>query len=218
MRANSLGLSILIALTNCVLPGTSPLWRSDGRNQEISMATQSALPPVEIKFISQRSQRPPLVSLFFDITLRNDQSEPRWFILPSKLNLPPGKGVDGVEVFHLGGKGRVIIGRFQGTGGFQILLLPPKAEVTLRGLPISFWGIPPKDSLSVDVIIADRLTIGNEPAEAWFSSDPTSDVRADVTFAQSERVTSKFTPDRHEVQVLMAGDLRMKLQVKLTSD
>ena len=38
-------------------------------------------------------------------------------------------GVDTLEVFAPRGKGRVRIGRFLGTGGFQALLLPPGADI-----------------------------------------------------------------------------------------
>ena len=101
--------------------------------------------PAEIRFRELRMRKPPLVELYFDVVLRNDRAEPRWFLVPS--NLGPGTsalltkgGVDGVEVFGPRGKGRVVIGHFLGTGGFYALLLPARAEVRLQMFPISYWG------------------------------------------------------------------------------
>src|SRR5436309_15143815 len=73
-------------------------------------------------------------------------------------------GVDTLEVFAPRGQGRVIIGHFLGTGGFQALLLPPQAEVRLRLFPISYWGDPP-DRLRIEVVIARTFSIGGERAE-----------------------------------------------------
>src|SRR5207249_2414368 len=93
-------------------------------------------PAAEIKFREMHFRKPPLVELIFDVVLRNDRRSPRWFLLPSKLG--PGQasmekgGIDALEVYAPRGKGRVRIGHFLGTGGFQALLLPPHAEIRLR--------------------------------------------------------------------------------------
>src|ERR1700730_17082211 len=130
----------------------------------ITYFSQTPRPAAEIKFREMRLRKPPLVELYFDVLLRNNQAEPRWFLLPSNLSsesAPAGAkgGVDGVEVFAPHGKGRVIIGHFLGTGGFQALLLPAHAEVRLRMFPISYWGDLP-DRIQVDVVAAKRLMIG----------------------------------------------------------
>src|SRR5713101_8389779 len=41
--------------------------------------------PAEIKFRELRMRKPPLVELYFDVVLRNDRAEPRWFLVPSNL-------------------------------------------------------------------------------------------------------------------------------------
>ena len=117
-------------------------------------------------------RKPPLVEIVFDVVLRNDRAQPRWFLLPShmypdKPGIPEKGGVDALEVFAPRGKGRVIVGRFLGTGGYQALLLPAHAEIHLRGLPISYWGDVP-DSLQVGVLVAKRLMIGSDPPRSWF--------------------------------------------------
>src|SRR5438132_662426 len=116
--------------------------------------SQTPRPPAEIKFREMHFRKPPLVELVFDVLLRNDRAQPRWFLLPS--NLGPGHasigekgGVDALEVFAPRGSGRVVIGHFLGTGGFQALLLPAHAEIHLRALPISYWGDVP-DRLQIE--------------------------------------------------------------------
>jgi hypothetical protein len=178
--------------------------------------------PAEIKFRELRMRKPPLVELYFDVALRNDHVEPRWFLVHS--NLGPGTsalltkgGVDGVEVFGPRGKGRVVIGHFLGTGGFYALLLPARAEVRLRMFPISYWGDLP-DHVQVEVVVAKRLTIGGEPAAAWFGLNPTCSARADITesvLSQTRMLRSWHTPDRKEVTTLSEGESRVELAVSL---
>jgi hypothetical protein len=178
--------------------------------------------PAEIKFRELRMRKPPLVELYFDVMLRNDRAESRWFLVPS--NLGPGTsallskgGIDGVEVFAPRGSGRVIVGHFLGTGGFYALLLPARAEVHLRMFPISYWGDLP-DQLQVEVVTAKRLMIGGEPATAWFGLNPTSSARADITesvLSQNRMVRSRHTPDRKEVEVVKEKESRFKLEISL---
>src|SRR5262245_53489696 len=42
-------------------------------------------PIFEIKHVSTYGMKPPLKALRFDVTLRNDRDEARWFLLPSTL-------------------------------------------------------------------------------------------------------------------------------------
>lgn len=177
---------------------------------------------VEIKFRELHMRKPPLVELDFDVVLRNDRAEPRWFLLPSNLGsenspLLAKGGVDGVEVFAPRGSGRVIIGHFLGTGGFYALLLPARAEVHLRMFPISYWGDLP-DQLPVEVVTAKRLTIGGEPASAWFGLNPSASARANITenvLSQNRMVSSRHTPDRKEVVTSIEKDGRFRIRVSL---
>ena len=178
--------------------------------------------PAEIKFRELRMRKPPLVELYFDIVLRNDRPRQSWFLLPS--NLGPGTsallskgGVDGVEVFAPRGRGRVVVGHFLGTGGFYALLLPAHAEVHLRMFPISYWGDLP-DQVQIEVVNAKRLTIGGEPAAAWFGLNPTSSVRADISESvlnQNRMIRSRHTPDRKEVETVSENQSRFKIEVSL---
>lgn len=182
----------------------------------------STRPAAEMTFREMRFRKPPLVELYFDVLLRNDRAESRWFLLPSNLNpesteIAAKGGVDTLEVFAPHGKGRVIIGRFLGTGGFQALLLPARSEVRLRLLPISFWGDLP-DQLQVEIVIAKRLTIDGKDAATWFNVSPASSVNADIPenpTNSSRMIRSRHTPDNREVTTHIEQDQRIKLPVSL---
>ena len=182
----------------------------------------SSRPSVEMRFREMRYGKPPLVELYFDVVLRNERAESRWFLLPKSLGpgiarIGTSGGIDGVEVFAPHGKGRVIIGRFLGTGGFQALLLSPRAQVRIRRFPISFWGDLP-DYLRVEVITAQRLTIGGETPEAWFPVNPMSSVRVDIVERADNpmrALRSRHTSDNKEVATLIEEDQRFELNVAL---
>jgi hypothetical protein len=182
-------------------------------------------PPAEITFREMRLRKPPLAELNFNVTLHNYQTGPRWFLLPS--NLGPGMsalltkgGVDTVEVFAPRGSGRVIVGHFLGTGGFYALLLPAHAEVHLQMFPISYWGDPP-DQLQLEVRTAKRLTVGGEPAAAWFGLNPTSSARATIAesaLSPARMISSRHSPDGKEVKATIEGESRFTLRVPLKAN
>jgi len=180
--------------------------------------------PAEITFREMRYGRPPLVYLFFDVVLRNDRTSPRWFLLPSNLGSGHGLigekgGIDTLEVFTPRGNGQVIIGRFLGTGGFHALLLRPGAEVRLRRFPISFWGELPAN-LQIEIVTANRLTVGDETAQSWFGVKALSSARADIPEdAESAKslVRSKHSRDNKEVLPRIEEDRRLHLSVSLES-
>src|SRR3989449_3640690 len=182
----------------------------------------SPRPAAEMEFREMRLRKPPLAELYFDIKLRNDGAAARWFLLPSNLgsantSIGAKGGVDTLEVFAPRGHGRVIIGHFLGTGGFQALLLPPRAEVRLRRFKISYWGDPPAD-LQIEVAMAKTFSIGGESAEKWFGSQPLSSVKADITEnakSTSRMLRSKSTPDNKEVAARIEEDRRLQLMVSL---
>ena len=186
------------------------------------VASDNSQPAVEIKFRQMRFGKPPLVYLSFDVTLRNNEKSPRWFLLPSNLGsghaaVGEKGGVDTLEVFSPRGKGHVVLGRFLGTGGFNALLLPHGAVVRLRLFPISYWGDPP-DNLEIEVVVATKLTIGGDQAENWFGKSPLSSVKADIPEDAENPMrmrTSKRSKDNKEVASVIEEDRRLRLQVSL---
>ncbi len=169
---------------------------------------------VEIRVSGSRPGRPPQQRLLIDAVLHNGESTPRWFVLPSALPVQTGGGVDAVEVYEYSGKGRALVGRFLGTGGFQATLIAPGGAVTLHGLPLSYWGEPPM-RLSLEVTIAQDFTIGAEPASAWFGGDPTSD--ATVDGKNEKAVSAKKSPSGSELPVQFLDGRQLTVAVSLSS-
>ena len=126
-------------------------------------------PAVELKPIAERPGKPPMITFELEVILRNEGAEPRWFVVPSNLPAATG-GIDVLEVFGLGDG--VILGRFLGTGGFWALLLPAKAEVRIKKLPLIYWDDPQK-KLTVEVTVARELTLGGERGADVVSFEPT---------------------------------------------
>jgi hypothetical protein len=128
----------------------------------------------------------------------------------------PG-GVDVLEVFAPKGKGRVIIGEFLGTGDFQALLLRSGGELRLRRMRISYWGDLP-ESIQIDILVATRLSVGNEPASNWFGLDPTSSSRADISERAPDvtrHVRTKRTHDGREAPIQIEEDRRVQVLVAI---
>jgi len=185
------------------------------RNKAVTHAAQP--PAVEMTIVGKHYARPPLIKISLDVTLRNRSEQPRWFILPRAVAVPalPVKtGVDGVQVYALSGRGRVVVARFRGTGGFQALLLPADAEVRMRQVPVSFWGHLPERSLPVEVITARRIQVNAEPVEDWVGPDFLSDAKADVSEEGRKRIHSRDAPGSQEVPVSVEQDQRIAVQVK----
>ncbi len=175
--------------------------------------------PADVKFVDLRPGRPPLAYLTFDVRLRNDSGSSRWFLLPSNIGSghePIGGkgGVDALEAFLLLRTGRVTLGHFLGTGGFNALLLPAHADIRLRRFAISYWGELP-DSVPIEIVIAKSLTIGSESAESWFESSPLSSKNADI-LTDADRAMrlgkTKHTPDNKEIAPAIDVERRVALQ------
>ena len=189
-----------------------------------SISLISPRPAAEIEFREMRFRKPPLVEIYFDLTLRNNQSEARWFLLPSNLSptsqsIGEKGGVDALEIFTPRGQGRVVIGHFLGTGGFQAMRLPAHAQVRLRRFPISFWGEPP-GQLSVEVTIARELSIGGENAVLWFGGSPLSSARVDIAedaLSSSRLTRSRHQVENHELATKIEVDRRLRIPVSLAS-
>ena len=143
------------------------------------MSDQSQLAPVDMAYTSTIRLRPPMSRVLFDVILRNTHAEPAWFLLPYDLMHAPRSDIDVVEVYELHGTGRVVVGHLGGLDGLYALLVPPGGRVRLRGLPLVALDEPP-DRANLEVVIANDLRIGGEPAADWFGMDPLSDADADV--------------------------------------
>lgn len=215
----ALVLGALIALAGCAQAASKPN-ASEGQAGVAKKpeATVSG-PAVEISFAAKQPARPPMVNVLVDVTLRNPGKEPRWFVLPTRAPANPeeaGGGVMGVETYEATGAGRIVLGKFLGTGGFQALLVPAGGEVTLSRLAISSWQPKPLASLSFDVVVAKDVTVGAEPIAAWFGADaPESDARARADASKAERLGERMTEDDGEVKVSFTGERRIPVEIAL---
>lgn len=213
----------ILALAGCAQAASKAVPKAAPTREPARTEAAVTGPAVEITFAGRTPGKPPLVTLLFDVTLRNAESAPRWFVLP--LSLPKDAGVEaesdagvaGVEVFEASGNGRAVLGKFLGTAGFQVVLVAPKAEVKLQRVGISYWQASPRKdlaSLPIEVVIAKELTVGGEPAAAWFGTvDPLSGARVSADASAAKRAGSRMTEDRGEVPVVISEDRRVSLEV-----
>lgn len=205
-------LAVLAVLTVCMPNARIAAQKPSGEPQ-----------PLEIAFCGQRAQRPPLKRLFFDITLSNRSDHPRWFLLPRSLyaeaSASPAKDfIDVVEVRSAAPPQNVKIADFMGSvrlqpessGGFQGLLLPGGARVTVRNFQIRLWGETDKP-LPVRLVIADEVTIAGSPATQWIATDLLTDAEADVEDNPSNVILSKHAPDYWEFPVKIIGSQKFAI-------
>jgi hypothetical protein len=121
--------------------------------------------PARITPARRHSLRPPFVALVADITLRNDDAEPRWWLVATAAGpdiAPLGSvGVHSVEL------GRTA--RFAGAAPFGALRLDAGEEVTLHDWLVTVWNDPPLSGVEVDVVDAAEVIIGGSPIADWLA-------------------------------------------------
>lgn len=168
---------------------------------------------VEMEYCGSRPGKPPLKLLSFNITVRNLADKPQWFLFPRSLYEKPSgsakpAGVDGVEVFSTSPDHSVTIAQFMGSirlepesaGGFQALLLPGGAAISVHDFVIHFWG-DKFSPLPLHIVIADGVMLGQTPADRWARVDLLSHKSADVNSRDLRMVRSRSTKGRNEIPV-----------------
>ncbi|WP_245587396.1 hypothetical protein [Cylindrospermum stagnale] len=85
-------------------------------------------------------------------------------------------------------------------------------------MPITLWEEKIVDQVHIEVVVASQLTINGEPAEAWFSTNPMSDLQADVIADQSKRLASRSTGNFKELPVSVVEKERFNVEVILFGD
>ena len=97
-------------------------------------------PVFEATVTHVRLSKPPLAVLTVDVVFRNDESYPRWVVIPSTIPHipgPPGSGVYGVETLAVGAsQGGGVVGQLHGIDGSYVVLVPQGGELKLKDLPI----------------------------------------------------------------------------------
>ena len=189
-----------------------PSAAASGTPRETDDRTEATVPgpAVEAKLEARVPGRPPMETLLIDVTLRNAEKEPRWFLLPERIPADAGPdegGVFGVEAWVAEGKGggRAVIGKFLGTAGFQALLVPAGGVVRLEGFGIPRWRATARnaaktETIPIEVTIAKSVTVGGQPIRSWFGTlDPASGAKVIADASKATRAGSKMTDDRGEV-------------------
>ncbi len=173
---------------------------------------------IKLHFIKFGLRPPPFIDLLFQADIANPGMRPHWFLFPLYLDQSSEFGqflASAVEIFELPGKGQLRIARVLGDGSFQAMRLPPNAKVRIHEFPITLIGEPPKTEITVPVILAERLNIGDQRAEDWFPVDLTSSREAEVTEEPGAIVASQDTPGSRPVSVTPSGVRTLALRVRL---
>lgn len=188
-------------------------------------AAQETGPIVSAKAGPRFYGKPPRVEHSFDVTLRNPDAEPRWLVLPTSFPYEgqttprPGAGeVAEVQVFELSKAPRVVIGKTIG-GEAWVLHLPGRETVTLRGLKIASWWETMPESVTLEVIVASALRLGDAPLpEAIgvpFASQGGAEVEAPRDAADPRALSFWHPADGSgvplHIEVVSTGSLRVPL-------
>ncbi len=164
----------LIAFTLTILGGsiafTSPTLAQPESNRPIST---NRSPSIELKLVRLQPGKPPLTTLTFDLTIRNQNPNPKWFIFPTTIyerNLKPQiQPISNLKAIEYGEKGtKAILFRLDAAGSSELsaLFLAGNTEVKLRNLEISVWGEYPVE-LPIEFITTNNLTITGKSVETY---------------------------------------------------
>ena len=168
--------------------------------------SKHGIPPVEISLTIDGFGKPPLVRLQGEVILRNDRSEPRWFLIPTSLpRNPHSGGVYKVEVSAISGPQPGALGYLHGTDDYAAVLLSPHGEVKIHGLRINYWGEEIPHALGVRVRTASEVSLGREPLRQWFGGDPMNTGRVDGEATYGTR-PARRTPGDKEVSLLLTDE------------
>ena len=125
-------------------------------------------PTLSIQIVGMQRRRPPKAELALDVELTNDGSEPYWALFPETL-APGARATAGaawsISAWQLGRPGaQAFVLRASGDAGWYGVLLAASSQVTLKGMPLGWWGeVPQQVELAVD--LAQGLTVDGSPLE-----------------------------------------------------
>lgn len=125
------------------------------------------------KVTGTRPGRPPLQRLIVDVAIDNPGDAPRWILIPKQVPPNPDTAGGGVDSLEVRGTGAALFGTFRGVAGTYALRVAAHAKVMVGNVEIGWWRSSPDDQVpALEVGVADQLTIGGEPAKAWFGVEP----------------------------------------------
>jgi hypothetical protein len=130
-------------------------------------------PSVELKLVRRLPGKPPLTTLTFDLTIRNQNPNSQWFIFSTtiyehnlKPKIQPISNLKAIEYENRGSKAILLRLYAAGSGQLSAFLLAANTEIKLRNLEISVWGEYPVD-LPIEFITTNNLTIDGKSVETY---------------------------------------------------
>lgn len=176
--------------------------------------------PITLRYDTLGSGHPSGLWLLFDVDLKNDAAEPRWFVLPKHVRADepaaPAFSVFAVEVWRLNARTSIPIVHFVGSEGFQALLLPARAALQIRRLPIVWFGPVPDEPAAIRCAIADDILIEGESAARWLDVDVTAPAAADADYGERDLVKSRKSSTGKEQPVTLIGVRPLDITTHIT--
>ena len=217
----------LLTLTLCAR-GMGACLEAQARGDEWHQRGSSMTPsggetPAEMRYVGIRYGKPPSISLYFDVRLRNMHSGARWFLLPRWLGewreIGKSGGVNRAEIYEYGPEGAasVRLGEFYGNGGFTAVLLPAGADITLHRVAIRSMQDPRQaQRVPIPLVIAREVRIGDQAAESWFGGSALSAKTAEVEADQGRKFNTHSSANGGEIKVTLLDEESLTIEVPLT--
>lgn len=126
---------------------------------------------------AQPSRRPPKSEWSFDLTLKNDAAEPRWFLLadPFEHPLSEPREAPGLAVFEAksAGGAAVRMVRFSSTNDIVAFHLPSGSTLNIDNLALRCWS--EQCPATLNVWASATLNVSGKPVlDGWLKGQPLS--------------------------------------------
>jgi hypothetical protein len=195
LLAALLGLSSLGCERDRLAPASSPSSQEVATDDTDDGGAASCANVVQrIDSLGMHSDKPPAATYTFDIRLKNPGNGARWLILPStfafdgKDSPAPGKGdATNLEANEMSARGRLVWISMSEAGGFHALLLPAHASVLLHNVTVNAAWTSTHKTAKVDVILAKRISIDEQPIEKFITGNLLTDPDAEAQMEADPR-------------------------------
>jgi hypothetical protein len=162
-----------IALTLAILGGSIASIPTIAQVESNQSIVRDRSPSVELKLVRLQRGKPPLTRFTFDLTIRNQNPNPQWFIFPTNIyehnlkpQIQPISNLKAIEYQDKESKAILVRLDAAGSGELSAFLLAANTEIKLHNLEISIWGEYPVD-LPIEFITTNNLTIDSKSVETY---------------------------------------------------
>lgn len=174
-------------------------------NQTKMLFSQKDTCIAEIVKITEEKKHP-LYLFWFNITLKNQLKQPRWFLINCSLDytLVEKILINGAEAFCFEGNEAVRFAEFYGDESFKAFLLPGLGEILLKGLPISS---PSKKPEGLQIWQTKEILIdgSNDWLQTWLPVDFLCPTESIIENAAAEIATHQYEAEPEEVVTRIMG-------------